>query len=157
MKKLESLVPPGVDGESELYHIQVLWGLTAVNVLFRILPFLYDVIDLWKGAWPLEPFWYYYAAPYWIAPLLMVIPTFALVALIYLAAKVLSHYRSYRRGARSDYTMRRLPDPWERHRRAWALPLFGLIGLVIVYALSLGLCVALYFLLSPGYMHPRLF
>ena len=53
--------------------------------------------------------------------------------------------------------MRRLPDKTEYHRRALAIPLFGLVGLALVYLAVLGIDIAVYYLITPGWMEPRLF
>ena len=48
------------------------------------------------------------------------------------------HYLYHRLGSRSDYLMRRLPNPRERHLRCLALPALGLLaGLVTLGLLSL--------------------
>ena len=87
----------------------------------------------------------------WVAVLVCGVP------LLYLAVRVIAHYRSYRTGSRADYTMKRLPDGREYHRRALALPLFGLAGLALVYLVFFGINLAIYYLMTPGWMNPRLF
>lgn len=49
------------------------------------------------------------------------------------------HYAYHRRGSRSDYTMRRLPDRWEMHRRCLTIPLCAalitlLAGIIVCLA-----------------------
>lgn len=159
MQRLKQCVPPGVDGGQELWTIDILWVLTALDVLFRGPGvFVTEVLRLKKAGLEIEPFFSYFSGSWWFAPVLMVLPVMVLVTLLYLAAKVIAHYRSYRGGgSRSDYTMRRLPDRKEYHRRALAIPLFGLIGLALVYLVVLGIDVAIYYLITPGWMNPRLF
>ncbi len=159
IRRLEQCVPPGADGGQELWTIYVLWVLSAIEILFRGPGvFATEVLRLKKAGLEIEPFFAYFSAAWWFAPLLMVMPVMVLVTLIYLAAKVNAHYSVYRsRGSRADYTMRRLPDRREYHRRALALPLFGLLGLALVYLAVLGIDIAIYYLITPGWMNPRLF
>lgn len=159
MQRLKQCVPPGMDGAGELGTISVLWALSAVNLLFRGPGvFVTEILRLKKAGQPAEPFFLYFWGTVWFSPLLAVLPVMVLVTLIYLTAKVLSHYRMFRsNGSRADYTMRRLPDRKEFHRRALAIPLFGLAGLALVYLAVLGIDIAIYFLITPGWMNPRLF
>ncbi len=158
MQRLKQCVPPGVDGGQELWTIYVLWMLTALDVFFRGPGmFVTEVLRLKKAGLAIEPFFAYFSAAWWFAPVLMVLPLMVLITLLYLAAKVISHYRSYRSGSRADYTMRRLPDKTEYHRRALAIPLFGLVGLALVYLAVLGIDIAIYYLMTPAWMEPRLF
>ena len=60
-----------------------------------------------------------------------------------LLMEVLDCYGSFRRGSRSIYLMRRLPDKWELHRRCWGRPLiFFLQSLALMACLT-----AFYFLI----------
>ena len=47
---------------------------------------------------------------------------FVTMAVVCIAVQAALHYSYHRRGALSCYTMRRLPDKWEYHRRCLALP-----------------------------------
>ena len=159
MQRLKQCVPPGVDGAGELGTIYVLWMLSALNLLFRGPGvFVTEILRLKKAGQPAEPFFLYFWGTVWFSPVLAVLPVMVLVTLIYLTAKVIAHYRMFRSGgSRSDYTMKRLPDRREFHRRALAIPLFGLAGLALVYLAVLGIDIAVYFLITPGWMNPRLF
>ena len=159
MQRLKQCVPPGADGGQELWTIYVMWMLSAMNIFFRG-PGVYvtEILRLKKAGRPAEPFFLYFWGTVWFSPVLAVLPVMVLVTLIYLAAKVVAHYRVYRGGgSRADYTMRRLPDRREYQRRALAVPLFGLIGLALVYLAVLGIDIAVYYLITPGWMNPRLF
>ncbi|MBO5352843.1 MAG: hypothetical protein J6A77_06050 [Lachnospiraceae bacterium] len=57
---------------------------------------------------------------------------FFLYCLILLAA-VVWNYLYYYQGSRSIYLMKRLPNPMERHKRAWVLPLLA-VGLTLAAA-----------------------
>lgn len=60
------------------------------------------------------------------------------------------HYAYHRRGSRSDYLMRRLPDRWEMHRRCLTIPVCtALISLTAWFALLL-IYYGLYMLATPG-------
>lgn len=159
MQRLKQCVPPGADGGQELWTIYVMWMLSAMNIFFRG-PGVYvtEILRLKKAGRPAEPFFLYFWGTVWFSPVLAVLPVMVLVTLMYLAAKVVAHYRVYRGGgSRADYTMRRLPDRREYHRRALAVPFFGLIGLALVYLAVLGIDIAIYYLITPGWMNPRLF
>ena len=53
---------------------------------------------------------------------------------------ILRYYRFHSQGAMAVYTMRRLPDPFEYHRRCWAQPILSTLGELAFYALLMGLC-----------------
>ena len=44
---------------------------------------------------------------------------------------VLSFYLYFRQGAKSIYTMRRIRNRWELHRRCWTLPLLTIVVLLL--------------------------
>ncbi len=156
MKRLEQCVPPSVDGAGELGTIYVLWVLTGINMLGRMIPFFEALQYLREHGGTLFSFWYYFTAPRYIFPVL-VLPVMVIVSLLYLGAKIIAHYQSYRTGSRADYTMRRLPDRREYHRRALAIPLFGLLVLVVIVAVTFAADVALYFWLAPAEGLPSMF
>ena len=62
---------------------------------------------------------------------------------------VVYHYAYYRMGSMSIYLMKRLPRPWERHKRAWTLPLWGLLICLLAALLTLALYFAIYMLATP--------
>ncbi len=65
------------------------------------------------------------------------------------AALAVWHYAYHHVGSKSVYTMRRLPQRWERHRRCLTLPAIGL-ALSLLCALSLLLIYyAIYMLATP--------
>ena len=153
---LAALAPPGVDGAGELGTIYVLWALTGVNMLGRMIPFYEALQNLREHGGTLFSFWYYFTAPRNLMPVL-VLPVMVIVSLLYLGAKIIAHYQSYRTGSRSDYTMKRLPDRKEFHRRALAIPLVGLLVLIVIVAVTFAADVALYFWLSPAKELPSMF
>ena len=146
-RKLEAIAPPGVDAKAEIQTIQVLWILSGLNMLGRMLPYLDTLSFIREHGGTLFEFWLYFTAPRdAFYPVLAALPVMVIVTLVYLAARLIARYQSYRIGSRADYTMKRLPDRKEYHRRAIAVPLFGLIGLVIVYAVTFAADVAIYYL-----------
>ena len=151
MQRLKQCVPPGVDGAGELGTISVLWMLSALNLLFRGPGvFVTEILRLKKAGQPAEPFSLYFWGTVWFSPVLAVLPVMVLVTLLYLAAKVLSHYRLFRsRGSRADYTMRRLPDRWDLHRRCLALPAAGIVGALSLQGLLGILYYFVYILVTP--------
>lgn len=73
---------------------------------------------------------------------------FPLVALMMAVFGVL-HYASHRRGSRSDYTMRRLPDPWELHRRCLTIPVCSVLICLIAGFAMLLVYYGIYMLTTP--------
>lgn len=157
-RTLDQLVPPGAAAEGEIGTLWGLWIFAAFEILFRGPGvFVPEILRQKEAGAKADSFFAYFSGPMWFAPVLMVLPVSVLILLLYLTVKVMAHYRFYRRGSRADYTMKRLPDPREYHRRALAIPLFGLIGTVLVYLIVLALDIAIYYLMTPGWMEPKLF
>lgn len=73
---------------------------------------------------------------------------FPLVALMMAVFGAL-HYAYHRRGARSDYTMRRLPDRWELHRRCLTIPACAVLICLIAGFLMLLVYYGIYMLATP--------
>ncbi len=105
--------------------LSALWSLRA---LFRIVDEFRDlraVLD--QGAYTfVVPYSMYLGSAFY---------GFMLICLVLLMVAVFN-YASFRRGARTDYLMRRLPDRWEYHRRCLAVPIFG-IGASVLTGLAL--------------------
>lgn len=136
------------------------WGISAWIVMSRIalvvavcatFAFFTDYINAWNRLYTLVDL----RAPH---PPRELIPGAVIApfeALIYgkfywfpiywfcLLMEVFDCYGSFRRGSRSIYLMRRLPDKWELHRRCWGRPL-----IFFVQSLALMACLtAFYFLI----------
>ena len=73
---------------------------------------------------------------------------FAALALV-MPALIAWHYLYHRQGAKSIYLMRRLPNPWELHRRCLVLPLAGMLLCLLAAVLLLLLYFGLYLWLTP--------
>ena len=69
---------------------------------------------------------------------------FPIVILIMLAA-IIMHYAHHHSGSKSIYTMRRLPDRWELHRRCIAAPAVSVL-------ISIGVAALLFFIFYGVYM-----
>ena len=50
------------------------------------------------------------------------------------------YYHYHTEGSMSVYTMRRLPNKWEYHRRCWKQPILSAIAELLFYAILIGLC-----------------
>lgn len=65
------------------------------------------------------------------------------------------YYRYHTQGAMAVYTMRRLPDPMEYHRRCWTQPLLSAVFELLIYAVLIGLCWLLWRFATPAPCLPR--
>lgn len=59
------------------------------------------------------------------------------------------HYAYHRRGSRSDYLMRRLPDRWEMHRRCLTVPVCTVLISLAAWFVLLLIYYGLYMLATP--------
>jgi len=62
---------------------------------------------------------------------------------------VVYHYAYYYRGSKSIYLMRRLPNRWEIHRRAWSYPLCVSLVCMLCVLVLFWLYFGLYLLVTP--------
>lgn len=68
--------------------------------------------------------------------------------------QVWRYYQSFSQGAMSIYTMRRLPDRWELHRRCWTQPLLSVLAEALLFAVLTGLCWLLWWFATPAPCRP---
>lgn len=120
---LEKLAPVGADVQRQLRWTGIalaasaLWSLRALFRIVGKMKILKAIID--QGVFDfVEPYPQYLGSAFY---------GFALVSLV-LAGLAVWNYASFRRGARTDYLMRRLPDRWEYHRRCLTVPLLGIVA-----------------------------
>lgn len=73
---------------------------------------------------------------------------FLLVALL-LLGYVIYHYAYYRQGSMSLYLMRRLPNRWERHKRALTLPCLAALATLVIAAAAIQLDFIIYIIATP--------
>lgn len=79
-------------------------------------------------------------------------PAFFAFPLLMLAGLALAGYNwaCFRRGSRSIYLMRRLPDRWELARRCLTIPLVLILGAVVLTVVLLALYYAIYLWGTPA-------
>lgn len=76
------------------------------------------------------------------------------VILLFAAYSIFIHYTSFRRGSMSIYTMKRIPDRMELHRRCLALPVMAVLIAVIIMTLEVLFFRHLYLTNTPAQILP---
>ena len=151
MERLKNLTPPGTDGMKTIQIIAVLWVLAAIELMARFAVYFPMVLGPlpWSGGTTYVELPVYQNGfgtlmgvvfTHAISAAVPVPPLAGLGLILYLLIRGIANEQSYWQGSRADYTMKRLPDKWERHRRAWALPAIGLIGLAVIYLIVTLVC-----------------
>lgn len=69
---------------------------------------------------------------------------------LFLGLEVLFCYGYFTRDTRSIYLMRRLPDPWELHRRCWGKPLILFVCSLVLMAGLGAVYFLIYLLITPA-------
>ncbi len=64
------------------------------------------------------------------------------------------YYAYHTQGAMAVFTMRRLPDPMEYHRRCWAQPVLSAAAELALFALLIGACWLLWRFATPAVCLP---
>ena len=62
---------------------------------------------------------------------------------------IIYFYAYYYRGSKSIYTMRRLPNRWEIHKRSIVLPLLAVITVLAAAFVMVMICFGLYMIFTP--------
>lgn len=75
---------------------------------------------------------------------------FAALALALVLFAIFSYGKYYSGGSRSIYLMRRLPDPFEMHRRCLTLPALGLLAAAAAAAVLLWIYYVVYITATPS-------
>ncbi len=150
---LERRVPLDCDSEAE-----VKWILTGIVVSFlmnfrfliaylsarsRLFPYINGRKVFWEGA-KIEPFGSLLGFSLWGCLL-------GAAAMVFLAVW---HYGVHHRGTKSIYTMRRLPDRWELHRRCLTVPALGAAAYLLEAGALLAIDFAIYRLATPAQALP---
>lgn len=141
-------VPPGLNARRELGWLRgglvgaLVWSLPFVISLLGSLPGLYHLVGGRRVPDPSA------AAPDFAELMEGRLLVFGIVALAFLAVS-LYHYAYHWQGSRSIYTMRRLPDRWELHRRCLTLPVLGALACVLAAFLVLALYFGIYMATVP--------
>ena len=76
------------------------------------------------------------------------------IFLIFMVFQILRYYSSFTSGAMSIYTMRRLPDKWELHRRCWMQPLLSALAEALLFLTLAGLCWLVWYFATPAPCRP---
>ena len=77
-------------------------------------------------------------------------PLFGLwIFLAVMPLMVWRYYRFHTQEAMSVYTMRRLPDRWEYHRRCWTQPILSALAELALYAVLICLCWLIWYFATP--------
>ena len=63
--------------------------------------------------------------------------------------QVWRHYSYHTQDAMSIYTMRRLPDRWELHRRCWTAPVLACLKELALFAALTALCAVIWWFATP--------
>ena len=148
-RRLEALVPVGLDPHTELRWFAIGMGVSAlysIKFLFSFFSVRGDLLYQLKHL-PLQDtqllemphFWFFLDRAYL---------GFLLLALC-MPAVALFHYLYHYQGSRSIYLMRPLPDRWELLRRCIALPLCGALAALLTGLLITLLWAGIYLLATP--------
>lgn len=130
----EKHVPPGFDWEMEK------WLFTAVYVISCLWSLLFFVRFTEAATFAGER----NSIPYFYEVLGKSFFCFP-IAIAFMLISIAMNYAHYHSGSKSIYLMRRLPDPWERHRRCITVPLWSA-------AISILTACALFFIYYGVYM-----
>ncbi|MBE7004155.1 MAG: hypothetical protein E7425_07720 [Ruminococcaceae bacterium] len=160
---LSRCVLPGQDGRAVLRSLS--FGLPALAALLLV---LFGTDYRAQRQAELERFRYYAEfpgriladhvnyiglQPFWTLADLYLLPALVLGVWLFCFGAA-SNYRRCRSGARCDYTLRRLRDPWEYHRRCLAMPLLEALACLLTFLLLTGLFYAIYRLCTPTELLP---
>ena len=156
---LSRLLPPGWDQEG--LKVRLIWGhlLSPVTMLGFLKRYtdarsaLYDYqpdatgryIPVLNPSRTISPF----------SPLMEGVPYLGMWCfLLVMALQVWRYYGYHTQGAMSVYTMRRLPDRWEFHRRCWAQPILSALAEMLLFAVLTGLCWLIWYFATPTPCRP---
>ena len=142
--KIEKCAPPGWDWGSELFVCQLLlaiyllwfWLVFFVHyaaMVYEVSGSNYNPAIVWSHT--------VYRSLGWVMRNTL---TGLIGIVISFAGYIRAHYEYFRRGSKSIYTMKRLPDAAELHRRCLTLPLVYLATAAVLTAVDLLIAIALY-------------
>lgn len=66
-----------------------------------------------------------------------------------MGVQIYRHYTYHTRDAMTIYTMRRLPDKWELHRRCLTQPILSILAELLLFAVLTALCWLAYYFWTP--------
>lgn len=145
---LQRLVPPGVNARQELTWMLVGWALSFVYSLGFAMRLAQELSALYRVTGGKRVLRIDAVMPDFAGLLGSHLYGFLLVALCMLAI-VAYHYLYHRQGSKSIYTMRRLPDGMELHRRCWTLPVLMALASLLAAFVLLMIYYAIYMFVTP--------
>ncbi|MBQ9112175.1 MAG: hypothetical protein IJY08_01180 [Clostridia bacterium] len=148
--RLEALTPPGISPRRLLGMLAAGAALSVV----RSFEFLIKLYDALRTVFDYHP---QTGEPIIIEgrrmPMFWALAEQSFIGFAIAAAVALAfigyYYASYRMGSRSIYLMRRLPHPWEMHKRALTLPVMGALAMLLLGALTVLVYLGIYMLVTP--------
>ena len=145
MPDLSGYVPPGMDWEYKVDRFFTWMSCAAIFALCAfMLQYMPAVFDLdWHIKDPNEVMADFYTLMDWVFVGYQLIA----ISMLFSARR---NYAYHHQGSKSIYLMRRLPDPWERHRRCLGLPVMGIACCVLAVFVTVVFCYALYILGTPS-------
>ena len=73
---------------------------------------------------------------------------------VVMGIQIYRYYKSFTQGSMAIYTMRRLPDRWEYHRRCWMQPILSMLAEILLFAFLAGLCWLVWYFATPEPCRP---
>ncbi len=148
--KLQNIVPPGIDGKTELKWIAA--GLIPAVLISMdfLLEYLSARSDLYYRSYPDGELILREGA--FMTPFeILIADKFAgfQVGLLLLMILAVWHYIYHYQGSRSMWLMRRLPRRTELHKRCLMLPVLAAAGIVLIAAVLCGIYYQVYVLCTP--------
>ncbi len=144
---LSRLIPPGYNGRRPLYYLLAGGGLGALYSLRFLIDWGNLRRKLYLASGALRPD----AEMEDFAALFRPVGRYFLaVAAAFLLIGLVALWAYGRRGARSDYTMRRLPQRFERVRRVVALPVLAWLSLLLLAFVLMLLYYLIYMTCTPA-------
>ena len=147
-KTLARHLPLGIPAEATFRQICIIFGLAITLTLAAPVCILaqYDALYYKEGGKKI--FYDGMMMPMFSE---IILPWFLLFGVILLGCiiAIVTFYLYHRQGSMSIYTMRRLPDRWDLHRRCLTVPLLSALLAIVIAALLMALYYAFYCWLVP--------
>lgn len=147
-------LPPGWDWDNTKALLAWLHSLSPLTLLiftgryFDARSALYEIIQNANGTVTRHLVEGRQMLPFW--ELMTGSPLWGLwIFLALMIAQGLRHRRFFTQGSMSIYTMRRLPDKWELHRRCWTVPVLSAVAELLIFAVGIILCWLLWRFATP--------
>lgn len=148
---LRRCAPPGMELEKEgqmLFTGLLLSFLFSLSFLIRYSS-EYNQLYYWENGPERVRVWIEHA----MMPAFEVVLGHALIGFwitaVVMLSRIAAYYSYHRRGSKSIYLMRRLPDRWERHRRCVTLPVLAALLALFCSAVMMLLYYLFYLMVTP--------